>query len=754
MTDASAAAAAHAARGRPRLPRRVALAAGLLLLVHALLIVLDARAMGRTTDEANYFNSARVILRHGWVHESTLFQGPLALYANQLFVGLPGGAFPSGGLVDFARQRELVLRGRLGTLPFALLGAVLVFLWARALFGDAGGLLALLLHALDPVLLGYSSLMLVDAQHAATSLLVLYVLWRYLEADSARRRRWLVVTLGVTLGLALATKYLAVLLALVVGVTVGVAAAWPARAGERRVRWGSAAATLLALVACALVTLHAAYLFRGGFARGDPAPRRSELVREVVALPVLGPAVGLLPRPFLAGVDYQLGQSERGWRPFLNGEFAERQPATYAVAILCKTPEVALLCLVLALVLRARRFGRRPSEPGWHTAALATLPFAVVLFAFLSLSPMQLGIRYALPLLPLGFLAAGALAWRPEPRLPGLRFFGLLAVLGALHARELAGSWPDWISYFNASSGGQRLAFRRFRDTNNDFGQYHDDGPAQLRARYGEVALLSAHSGARFGRLAVDNEALRFDSAAVDGRPLAWLTWLEPVEHLGASWWLFELTPEAFERGLAAHAADHGEARGAAELRRDLALAYLGVGQRAEAARHLALLPADLAAPLRRLIAAEDAARARPERAPLQALIQAWLELARPDRALAVAEEHADVLWDCDEAALARVEALEERRDFAGAARALEREWSTRFRPRMRQLQNLRDAGDFEGAAAVLEEVKRHPGAEPHSQALQSIEHQIELRTEFRRLLSSGAEAVDPETPAPGSRPR
>lgn len=730
MTDAGASGVdARATRVRPRLSRRVALAAGLLLAVHALLIVLDARAMGRTTDEANYFNSARVILRHGWVHESTLFQGPLALYANQLFVG---NEFPSGGLVDFARQHELALRGRLGTLPFALLGAVLVFLWARALFGDAGGLLALLLHALDPVLLGYSSLMLVDAQHAATSLLVLYVLWRYLEADSARRARGWIVALGVTLGLALATKYLAVLLALVVGATVGVRAAWPARGtGGRRVRGGHAAATLLALVACAFATLHAAYLFRGGFAGGDSAPRRSELVREVMEVPVLGHAVGLLPRPFLAGVDYQLGQSERGWRPFLNGEFAERQPATYAVALLCKTPEVALLCLVLALVLRARRFWRRSSEPGWHTAALATLPFALVLFAFLSLSPMQLGIRYVLPLLPLAFLAAGALAWRAEARPPGARFFGLLVVLGALHARELAGSWPDWISYFNSSSGGQALAFRRFRDTNNDFGQYRDEGPARLRARHGEFALLSAQSGARFGLLAVDNDALKFAAGAPRGLPLAWLTWLEPVDHLGASWWLFELTPEAFERRVEAH----GEGGGAPELRRDLALAYLGAGRRTEAERHIARLSPDLAAPLQALIEAEDAARAPPERAPLQALIRAWLELARPDRALAVAEQHADVLGDCDEAALARVEALEERRDYTGAARALEREWSGRFRWRMRRLQNLRDAGDFEGAAAVLEDVKRHGDAESYSEALRSIQHQLELRTEFRRLL-------------------
>ena len=728
MTDAARASEVLAAPAEERalpaastLPRRVALVAVLLLCLQVLAIVLDARAMGMTADESSYFNSGRIILRHGWVHLATRFQGPLGFFANQLFVEPFGGEFPPGGLSDFDAQRELILRGRLGTLPFALLASVLVLVWARRLFGDGGALLALLVVAFHPVLLGYSSLMLVDAQHAAMTLLVLYVLWRWLEARSPR----LLIGLGAALGLALATKYLAVLLALVVGATVSVAAAWRARGLVARAAGALRAFLVVAL--CAFATLHAAYLFRGGFAGRDAAAFQSPVVRGVVEVPVLGHAAALLPAPFLQGVDYQLVQSEAEWKPFLNGAFAPRQPLTYAFALLYKTPEVTLVCVLLALALRGRCLFAAQGERAWRTAALAVLPFAGVYFVYLSASRMQLGIRYVLPLVPLLGLAAGALVWSPERRVPGPRFFVLLALLGAIHACELASSWPDWISYYNRAAGGQLRAFHHFRDTSNDFGQYRFDGPARLQARHAELQLLGPRSGARFGKLAVDHDSLMFDPQAPEGVPFTWLTWLEPLDHLGASWWVFELTPEAFEQEVAR--------RDDATLRRDLALAYLGAGRRAEAEPHLAALEAELVAPLRRAMAAEDTVRARPERAELEALIEAWRDLGRADLDAALAEQHAATLGDSDAAALARGEALEERRDYAGMARVLDRAWNDpRFPGRLLRMRALREAGDFPEAGALLAEIERDRGGKL-PKPVQKMKADVQLRLDFLRLL-------------------
>src|SRR5262245_514805 len=113
------------------IPRGVRLVAAALLAVHALLIVADGRATDAAIDEDGYINSGSIILRHGWKHNATVLQGPIPLYANQLFMR----DFPRGGFIIGETPHVVLERGRLGTLPFALLSAALVFLWARALFG-------------------------------------------------------------------------------------------------------------------------------------------------------------------------------------------------------------------------------------------------------------------------------------------------------------------------------------------------------------------------------------------------------------------------------------------------------------------------------------------------------------------------------------------------------------------------------------------------------------------------------------------
>ncbi|MSR63156.1 MAG: glycosyltransferase family 39 protein [Planctomycetes bacterium] len=700
--------------GRRPLARSVALAAAVLLLAHALLILRDARAMGPVTDEFNYFHGGHVLVERGCVHPATLYQGPLAQMANQLFVTHFGGAYPRGGLDTVAPDRAALFRGRLATLPFALLSAVLVFLWARKLFGDAGGLLALLVHALNPLMLGYGSLMLVDAQLTALTLLCLYLVWRYFETRAPRFVPWI----GVALGLALGTKYLAVLLAVPLGVSVA-SAAFTARAERRALR---ALGVFLTVVLCALLTLHATYLFREGFGATDPSAYESALMQRIVRLPALGPLAALLPSAFLRGVDFQLTQGQVNWRPFLNGEFAHGHPSYYLWSILCKTPEIVLLGGALAAFVFVRGALRADAPRGWRTAAAASAPYALLAFVYVSASSMQLGIRYVLPLLPLGFVLVGALAWRREERVFGPRALAVGALLAALLGQDLVRDFPDWISYYNRASGGQALAFRRFRDTNSDFGQYQFTGIARLRELHGEFQVLGGGSGARFGRLAIDADALRSPEA-----PGAWLTWLDPVAHLGASWWLFELTPEAFEARVAA---DHPE------LRRDLAVAYLGVGRVADAERHLAELEREAAAPLKRLISVENAVRTKPDKVQLEALLAAWLALARPDRAEAVALEHADALAGSMPTLMARVQALEERSDFVGAVELLQHSAiDPAHAAQLWLIRDLRRLGRERESADVFERVKAGLGDRPKGPAYEEFASDMEQHVRYLDLL-------------------
>jgi hypothetical protein len=114
------------------------LALGLLAL-HVVLLLIGARSLGCTVDEPNYFAAGHLIETRGYVHEVTVLQGPVPLAATRWFAG----EFPEGGLVRDPVDEDLLFRGRLGTIPFALLLAVVALLWSRALFGERGALLVL-----------------------------------------------------------------------------------------------------------------------------------------------------------------------------------------------------------------------------------------------------------------------------------------------------------------------------------------------------------------------------------------------------------------------------------------------------------------------------------------------------------------------------------------------------------------------------------------------------------------------------------
>jgi len=619
------------------IPRGVGLVAALLFLVHALLIVADGKAMGVTTDEGTYFNSGRVILLRGFVHTATVLQGPVPFYANQLFVR----DFPPAGFDPRKSPHEVLEQGRLGTLPFALLSAALVFLWARMLFGEAGGLFALLLHALNPLLLGFGSLILVDAQHAAMTLLTLFLLWCWLET-----RSWLLVPcIGIALGFSLATKYLAIFQIAVVGASVIAASLWWARGGWRRAR--AALLNSAGVALCTLVTMHGLYQFQEGLGSYELGERPSHAMRAAVETPVVGPLVKLFPAPFLRGLDFQMRQGERSWKTFVNGVTAPSHKDFYLWSMLCKTPEIVLVCAALVLALRLPRLFRKDCEPGWRSAAAVTFSFALLCFGYLSLfTRMQLGIRYVLPLYPLLFLWTGALL--AGVRWTGAGFVALCAATAGAHALDLGQNWPDWIAYYNVSSGGQKYAFRRFLNTNSDFGQYHLTGATLLRERYPEVQIIGRDSGARFGRLAVDIKSL--PSVA------RWLTFHPIVDHLGASWWVFDVTPQVFEQELAD--------RGDPDLRCDFCVAYLGAGRREEALAHLAQLDPKRAAPLHRLVAALDAVEQQAMKARLLVLIDAWMDLGRFDLAEAVLAAQPDKVGKGRGAVLTRVRACEERHDF------------------------------------------------------------------------------------------
>ena len=102
----------------------------------------------------------------------------------------------------------MLMAARAMTVVFSLGTGLLVFSWARRLFGAAGGLLALTFYALDPNILAHAGLATSDAAAVFFLLATVTAFWRHL-----REPGWTTGALSAgVFGLACVAKFSAVLL--------------------------------------------------------------------------------------------------------------------------------------------------------------------------------------------------------------------------------------------------------------------------------------------------------------------------------------------------------------------------------------------------------------------------------------------------------------------------------------------------------------------------------------------------------------
>src|SRR5262249_19955609 len=184
-------------------PARATAAASLLLLIFLALAVGNLRRMTLTTDEAIHYSYGLRLLHF----ESKKF-------------GLPDAPTMPFSMRNAAPQRVVEAlragppRGRLATIEFGryatVVGAVLlgwlIFRWAGALYGPAGGLLALTVFVFDPNMLAHSGLVTTDLYAAWTICWAVWGFWRVLNHEGPGK--WRVVTVGAAFfGLAQIAKY-------------------------------------------------------------------------------------------------------------------------------------------------------------------------------------------------------------------------------------------------------------------------------------------------------------------------------------------------------------------------------------------------------------------------------------------------------------------------------------------------------------------------------------------------------------------
>jgi hypothetical protein len=380
---------------------------------------------------------------------------------------------------------SIVLWARLPMLLFSALLAVLVFFWAKRLHGALAGISALLLYTFDPNILAHSSVVTTDMGATVFVFASIYCLWRFCQRPSWGR---LILT-GLVFGLAQAAKFSALFLAPIFFVLLVIWAyseggsvlpfLLPAqsrlsgRPGLQRVYIALALCFVIFVVG--FVVLWGVYAFEVGplLPHEDSHPLLDRFIpgtnpsiRRVVYalaenLPVPAPA-------YFADLAWLRSYTRAGHPAFLIGRYAVRGWWFYfPIAFAIKTPIPLLILLAVAAYLSLRHREQLRKE------YFLLVPMAVFFLAS-TFSPIDIGYRNILPVLPLAFVYVSKVpAYSVEAVRSRAARWGrpALALLCAWYVIGTVALSPHYLAYFNEFVGGPANGYRYLVDSNLDWGQ-------------------------------------------------------------------------------------------------------------------------------------------------------------------------------------------------------------------------------------------------------------------------------------------
>ncbi len=454
-----------------------------ILLLMLVLVSSTVMRMSPTFDEQNHVTRGIAILRTG-DYRLSLHHPPLANMLEALPVAwrsetnfttdMPSwqdyGIWNASHTTIWERSKDgvqLIQLARFPVLLFTLVLGLVIFLWAKALFGPYGGVLALAFYALDPNMLAHSGLATTDMAAACTIPLAVYWMRGYFLAPT----RWRLLLAGCGIGLALVAKFSALIL-LPIGVlffvifalwaprfTAALPVSWSSFALPKRL--GNMLGVGVAMLLVSAVVVWGVYGFkveRLGSKPGQPAPAKLSMKNQI-PVPALQYFRGLkqVKHDTEAHPTYLLGQSKPSgsWWYY------------FPVAIVTKTPLPELLAILgILLLLAVPAWRARLGLPG-HEILFLLLPAAIFLLSAMN-AGMNLGLRHILPVYPFLLILVGGyvkLPWRGKA-LPVVAGLALLLQVASIYRAQ-----PDYLSYFNVLGGGPAQGYKVLVDSNYDWGQ-------------------------------------------------------------------------------------------------------------------------------------------------------------------------------------------------------------------------------------------------------------------------------------------
>ena len=330
---------------------------------------------------------------------------------------------------------RMLFWSRLPVVFLSLVLGLLVFGWAKELYGQFAGLFALFLYCFEPNIIAHSRLTTNDLILTLFIFLTIFQFWHYRNAPSLRP---LILT-GISLGLALLSKFSAVMLLPMLFLLAFLAMKKERKAEAILPFW-----TLQSRGAIGSIGLVFNTLF----------------LISIIALGVVLLFYGAQWRLFIHGVYNAVAHYQGGHYAFLLGSYSTQGWWYYfPIAFLLKTPIPLLIYILVAFLFLS--FRKDKAE------YFLLVPVGIIISLAL-LGHINIGIRHILPIYPFLIVLASSIATVQftRPRF----FFTCFGGLALWYLFSTLSIFPSYLAYFNEFVGPQR-GYRALVDSNLDWGQ-------------------------------------------------------------------------------------------------------------------------------------------------------------------------------------------------------------------------------------------------------------------------------------------
>jgi len=416
--------------------------------------------------------------------------------------------FSAFWFANLDRLDQIAFWSRVPMVALALLLGVVIFLFARKLFGARAAILAVLLFSLEPTVLAHGRIVQTDVPAALFYVFFCFMLFRFVHWPTLQRA----IAVGLACGLGLLTKS-SLIITVPMFALLAVILLW--RAPRLKLKRSTIAFAVLLALLIMILAINAIYFFqRVPLEPNDTRwlaaefPARFHLIMKGIR----GLAT-ILPPYFLFVFAVVSGINHEGWPASLLGMYSQTGWWYYfPVAFALKTTLPFLLVSVAALAWSIWKiFAERKIDFLWLIIPLA-------LYAVLTMSSnINIGIRHFLPVFPFLFILGGAFIDRVLKLSHRQLAFVISALLLCFMSIETVRAFPDYTSYMN------QLAWSRphwyyLSDSNVEWGDDTGALAGYLR-EHGETKVRAALLGgwitlARYGVEYVDATSAKADSRA------------------------------------------------------------------------------------------------------------------------------------------------------------------------------------------------------------------------------------------------